>query len=102
MHYLLMYDFTPDYLGRRGAHREAHLRAAWAAQGRGELILGGALADPADTGVLLFKSGSPRVAEEFATADPYVVHGLVTRWRVRQWNTVVGEQATSPVRVGQA
>lgn len=100
MHYLLLYDFTPDYLERRGVHREAHLHAAWAAQGRGELILGGALADPADAAVLLFKSDSPRVAEEFAAADPYVVHGLVTRWRVRQWNTVVGEQATSPVRVG--
>jgi hypothetical protein len=102
MHYLLMYDFTPDYLGRRGAYREAHLRAAWAAQGRGELILGGALTDPADMGVLLFKSDSPRVAEAFAAADPYVVHGLVTRWRVRQWNTVVGEQAAAPVRVDQS
>jgi uncharacterized protein YciI len=100
MHYLLTYDFTADYLERRGAHREAHLRMAWAAQGRGELILGGALADPADTGVLLFKSDSPRVAEEFAAADPYVVNGLVTRWRVRQWNTVVGEQAAAPVRLG--
>ena len=100
MHYLLLYDFTPDYLGRRGVYREAHLRMAWAAQGRGELILGGALTDPADAGVLLFKIDSPRVAEEFAAADPYVINGLVARWRVRQWNTVVGEQATAPVRPG--
>lgn len=99
MHYLLLYDFTPDYLERRGAYRQAHLQMAWAAQGRGELILGGALADPADMGVLLFQGDSPRVAEAFATADPYVVNGLVARWRVRQWNTVVGEQAAAPVRL---
>ena len=99
MHYLLLYDFTADYLERRGAYREAHLRMAWAAQGRGELILGGALADPADAGVLLFQSDSPRVAEAFALADPYVIHGLVSRWQVRQWNTVVGEQAAAPIRL---
>jgi uncharacterized protein len=102
MHYLLLYDFTPDYLEQRATHREAHLRLAWAAHGRGELLLAGALSDPTDAGVLLFASDSPRVAEDFAAADPYVVHGLVTRWRVRQWNTVVGEQAASPVQVGQS
>lgn len=100
MHYLLFYDFTPDYLGRRTVHREAHLRLAWAAHARGDLILGGALTEPADTGVLLFSSDSPRVAEQFAAADPYVINGLVTRWRVRQWNTVAGEGAAAPVRIG--
>ena len=99
MHYLLLYDFSPDYLQRRPPFREAHLRLAWASHERGELLLGGALAEPADGGVLLFASDSPRVAEEFAASDPYVTNGLVTRWRVRQWNTVVGERAAAPVRV---
>jgi uncharacterized protein YciI len=99
MHYLLLYDFAPDYLQRRAAFRESHLRLAWAAHQRGELLLGGALADPADAGVLLFNSDSPRVAEAFAATDPYVTNGLVTHWRVRQWNTVVGEQAAAPVRL---
>jgi uncharacterized protein len=26
------------------------------------------------------------------------VNGLVTRWRVREWTTVVGEMASTPVR----
>jgi uncharacterized protein YciI len=99
MHYLLLYDFTPDYLQRRSAFRDAHLRLAWAAHQRGELLLAGALADPADAGVLLFSGDSPRVAEQFARTDPYVMNGLVTQWRVRQWNTVVGEQAATPVRI---
>ncbi|MFL9995571.1 hypothetical protein SAMN05444172_2537 [Burkholderia sp. GAS332] len=98
MHYLLMYDLVPDYLERRGAHRDAHLRLAWAAAERGELQLAGALAEPVDTAVLLFEGDSPAAAEAFAKADPYVLAGLVARWRVREWMTVVGEGAAKPVR----
>ncbi len=98
MHYLLFYDARPDYLARRGAFRAAHLEKAWAAHERGELILGGALADPVDGAVLLFQGDSPRVAEAFAEADPYVTNGLVARWRVREWTTVAGDGAATPVR----
>ena len=98
MHYLLFYDVAPDYLKRRGEFRAEHLALAWKACERGELILGGALADPVDSAVLLFQGDSPDVAERFVAADPYVKNGLVTRWRVRPWTTVVGETATSPVR----
>jgi hypothetical protein len=71
------------------------------AQARGELILGGALADPVDTAILLFRGESPEVVERFVAADPYVKNGLVARWRIRPWTTVVGEAATAPVRPGQ-
>ncbi|MEQ5838431.1 hypothetical protein BWP39_00280 [Paraburkholderia acidicola] len=98
MHYLMFYDLAADYLERRGDYRAAHLQLAWAAAERGELLLAGALADPVDGAVLLFSGASPAVAEAFAKADPYVREGLVTRWRVRPWTTVVGEQAATPVR----
>jgi uncharacterized protein YciI len=93
MHYLLIYDAAPDYLERRSAFRAEHLALARAAVARGELILGGAFADPVDGAVILFKGDSPAAAEAFAAADPYVKNGLVTRWRVRTWTTVVGELA---------
>jgi uncharacterized protein YciI len=99
MHYLLIYELAPDYLERRGAFREEHLALAWAACERGEAVMGGALADPADQAMLLFQGDSPAAAEAFARADPYVRNGLVTRWQVRQWTTVVGEQAATPVRL---
>lgn len=98
VHYLLIYDLAPDYLERRAALRSEHLRLAWQAQENGALLLGGALAEPVDTAVLLFRSDSPAVAEKFAAVDPYVRHGLVTKWRVRPWNTVVGDAPASPVR----
>jgi uncharacterized protein YciI len=98
MHYLLFYEVSDDYLARRGEFRESHLSGAWVAHTRGELVLGGALANPADTAILLFKGDSPKVAEDFATADPYVKNGLVKRWYVREWNTVVGELAANPIK----
>jgi uncharacterized protein (DUF924 family)/uncharacterized protein YciI len=98
MHYLLLYDLAPDYLEKRGAFRDEHLSLAWQAHERGELRLAGALADPPDTAVLLFEGDSPAAAEAFAAADPYVRQGLVARWRVRSWTTVVGSDATNPVR----
>jgi uncharacterized protein YciI len=98
MHYLLSYDLAPGYLERRGEFRNEHLTLAWAAQERGELVLAGAMSDPVDSAMLLFQGDSPDVAERFAKADPYVTHGLVTAYRVRQWNTVVGDGAATPVR----
>lgn len=101
MHYLLFYDTAPGYLERRAAFRSQHLGHAWQAQERGELILAGALEEPVDGAVLLFQGSSPRVAEDFARADPYVKNGLVSSWRVRPWNTVVGNAATTPMRPEQ-
>jgi uncharacterized protein len=100
MHYLLIYDVADDYLERRAAFRAEHLALAWAAHERGELLLGGALADPVDGAVLLFTGDSSAAAEAFVAADPYVRNGLVKRWRVRRWTTVVGAGAASPVRPG--
>jgi len=97
-HYLLIYHLTPDYLERRPLFRADHLALAWEAADRGELLLGGAVEDPLDQALLLFAGDTPEVAEAFARADPYVANGLVARWTVRRWATVVGEGAASPVR----
>ena len=98
MHYLMFYEYVDDILERRGEFRNAHLAKAWQASGRGELLLGGALANPVDGAVLLFKCNSAAVAEEFARTDPYVITGLVKRWYVREWSTVVGADAAIPIR----
>ena len=98
MDYLLFYDYSPDYLERRSAFRTEHLARAWDAQSKGHLVLAGALANPADGAVWHFRGDSSAAVEEFAKADPYVRNGLVTRWRVREWTTVVGDAASTPVR----
>ena len=98
MHFLLFYDVVDKYAERRTPFRAAHLAYAKEALDRGELVLGGAFANPVDGTVLLFRGAAPAVAEAFATRDPYVVNGLVTRWRVREWTTVIGELAENPLR----
>ncbi|HEY0233621.1 MAG TPA: YciI-like protein [Afipia sp.] len=96
-HFLLFYEYGPDFEERRAEVRGPHLARAWAASARGDLVLAGTLTQPLDTGALLFKADSAVTAEEFARSDPYVTSGLVTAWRVREWITAVGEDATSPV-----
>jgi uncharacterized protein len=98
MHYLLFYEAADDYLDRRAAFRDEHLKLAWQAQERGELILGGAFANPVDGAAILFQGASPAAAERFAQADPYVANGLVKRWYVREWTTVAGDLAATPIR----
>jgi uncharacterized protein YciI len=98
MHDLLIYELADNYLERRGDFRTEHLALAWAAQERGEIVVAGALGEPADKAVLLFQGDSPAAAERFAAVDPYVTNGLVTSYKVRLWNTVVGDEASNPVR----
>ena len=97
-HFLLFYDYVADVLERRPRFRGAHLQHAWAAVERGDIVVAGALADPVDGAVLMFAGEDKAVAEDFARADPYVTGGLVERWHVREWTTVVGELAATPVR----
>jgi uncharacterized protein len=82
-YYLLFYDVAPDYLSRRPAYREEHLRLARAAQARGELVLAGAMGDPPDGAVLVFRTSGPDAIKTFAEKDPYVINGLVVRWRIK-------------------
>jgi uncharacterized protein YciI len=99
-HFLLTYTLAPDYLERRPAFRAEHLGLAQAAVARGELLLGGAagaVGQAPDEAVLLFAGEDASAAEAFARADPYVTGGIVERWRVREWVTVVGEGAARPV-----
>ena len=96
-HFLLFYEACDDYVTKRTAFRDLHLKHAWVAHERGELLLAGALANPVDGAVLLFDGDSSEVAERFAKSDPYVTNGLVTRWHVREWTTVVGRDSATPV-----
>ncbi|BDU70513.1 hypothetical protein GETHOR_26140 [Geothrix oryzae] len=100
MHFLLVYEVGAEYLERRAEFRDEHLALAWEAHARGELLLGGALAEPVDSALLLFQGDSAAAAQKFAAADPYVLHGLVRHWRVRPWITVVGTEVGAPVHPG--
>ena len=97
MHILLFYDYVPDYAARREAFRAAHLALARQAEAEGRLLLAGTTSDPGPGAVLLFQAASPEEVQAFVAADPYVQNGLVTRWRLQPWHTVIGRGATAPI-----
>src|SRR5262249_10225752 len=90
-YYVLEYEVVDDYANRRTPFRQLHLQKIRDAQARGELWLAGALNEPPDGALLVFRSDSPKAAEGFAQTDPYVINGLITSWRVRPWMVVVGQ-----------
>jgi len=90
-YYALFYHVVENFVERRAPFRQLHLAHAQRASQHHGLILGGALAEPADTALIVFRADSPEPARAFAESDPYVLNGLVQRWEVRPWNVVVGE-----------
>ena len=93
MHYVLLYDYVDNAVERRAPFREGHLGLARESAARGELLLGGAFAEPVDGATLVFRADEASTVEDFVRRDPYVANGVVTRWRIRRWTVVVGALA---------
>ncbi len=91
-HFTLVYDVVEHFAERRAPLREAHLRLLDDAHARGFLVMSGPLGDPPDGALLIFRAESAEPVEAFAQADPYVIEGLVTAWRVRPWTIVIGTE----------
>jgi len=88
---VLEYTLVDDYLERRGEFRSEHLGLVVAAHERGELVLAGALADPADRALLVWNVDDDEIVKRFAESDPYVRNGLVREWSIRPWTVVIGD-----------
>ena len=89
-YFALSYDVVDDFANKRMPFRPAHIKEVRDANARGELIMAGALGEPAGA-LLIFRGADRSVAENFAKADPYVNGGLVSNWTVRPWTVVVGQ-----------
>ena len=88
MKYLLFYDYIEGIVEKRAPLREGHLGLAQRYFERGDLLLAGAFTDPVDGALFVFTNRG--AAESFVRDDPYVLNGLVTGHRIREWNVVVG------------
>src|SRR5262245_19917916 len=88
MHYLLFYDYVPDILERPGPYRPDRLAAIRERMAAGTCLLAGAAGDPPDSAVFVFKTDDVAEIDAFVRADPYVINGLVTGWRVKPWALV--------------
>ena len=83
MKYVLFYEPADDVATTAPLHFDAH-RALWVRyHERGSLLLIGPFTDGRGAmGVFRTREA----AEEFAKEDPFVRHGVVRAWQVREWN----------------
>ncbi len=91
-YFALFYDVIDDFIARRNPFRQEHLRLVDEAHARGELLLAGALSEPTDRALLVFRCADRTTPEAFARLDPYVLNGLVKKWEVRPWSNVIGNR----------
>jgi uncharacterized protein len=91
-YYILKYFLADNYIELRSGYRSMHLKLAEELHKKGELIFGGALTEPTDEALLVFKVDEKSVIEDFISKDPYIKNGLVLKWEIREWKVVIGGQ----------
>ena len=89
MPHLLLYEYVPDVLERRGPFREQHLGKIHAGKEAGRIMMSGPLGDPPNGAAIVFDDDVGRdEIEAFVQSDPYVRGGIVTSWRIEPWTLV--------------
>jgi uncharacterized protein len=82
--YVLFYEPADDFLPKARRDGAAHRARLAQFHARG-LLLAGPLLDPQD-GSAMGIFTSRQATEEFIGGDPFVLHGVVSSWRVRPWD----------------
>jgi len=77
------YDMAPGALAQLMTHFPAHRARLDEFHARGVLLAAGPLGNPPEGAMAIFTSRE--AAEEFIAGDPFVIHGLVSSWRLVEW-----------------
>lgn len=91
--YAVFTHFVENAAEKRAPHREAHLAHLRELHASGKLVLGGALQDPMDAGLLIFRAESKEEIEAALATDSYAQNGIWTKIVIREWSVVVGNPA---------
>ena len=87
---LLTLDYVEDILEKRDPYRAEHIAGAKAQEEAGKCVLAGALQNPTDKGVFVFKDCDEAYVKAFVEGDAYYKAGLVPSYTIRPWMIVVG------------
>jgi uncharacterized protein YciI len=85
--FVMFHEPAPNFLPKARLHFPAHRARLEEFHGRGVLLGAGPLEDPRD-GSSMGLFTTREAAEEFIKDDPFVVNGVVGRWRIREWADV--------------
>lgn len=85
--YVVMYQSADDVRTKAPIHFPAH-RARWNEyRDRGELLMIGTFADLSGAmGIFTTRDA----AQDFVKGDPFVIHGVVRSWQIKEWNEAIG------------
>ncbi|MGC4067229.1 MAG: YciI family protein [Polyangiaceae bacterium] len=84
MKYVLFYEAAADFRSRFPAHFAEHQSLWGAFRDAGTLLMIGPFTDePAGSALAIFTTRE--AAQAFVEKDPFVRHGLVSQYRIREW-----------------
>jgi hypothetical protein len=85
---VMFYETEPEGMARAREHFAAHRARLDAFHARGVLAMAGPFTEHSKGAMGIFTTRE--AAEEFVAGDPFVVHGVVARWTLQEWNQVLG------------
>lgn len=86
MKYVVMYESADDVRTKAPLHFPAH-KARWQEyRDRGQLLMIGTFSDLSGS-MAVFTTRE--AAEDFVKGDPFVLHGVVRGWQIKEWNEAI-------------
>jgi uncharacterized protein len=79
-------EMAPDALSKVMVHYPTHRARLDEFHARGVLLAAGPLGNPPEDAMAIFTTRE--AAEEFIKGDPFIINGLVSKWRLVEWNVV--------------
>lgn len=87
MKVVMSYEVATDGMAKAQSNYLAHRSRLNEFHARGVLLMAGPYANPMEGAMAVFTSRE--AAEEFIQGDPFVIHGVVAKWSLREWNEVL-------------
>lgn len=87
MKVLMFYEMKPDGLMKAREFFPAHRSRLEEFKARGVLLMAGPYGNPPAGALGVFTDRT--AAEEFVGGDPFVLHGVVGRYELHEWNEVL-------------
>lgn len=91
-YHVLQYQYVSDIIEKRGPYRAEHLDGAKQMADQNKLVMAGALTEPVDGAIFIFRNTSKEDIESFVKRDPYVINNLVPSYSIRPYMVVAGDR----------
>ena len=82
---VVLYESADGLAENAPLHVAAHVARWREFADRGELLMIGPFANAQEDGAMAIFT-TREAAEEFVRGDPFVLHGVVRNWTIREWN----------------